>query len=106
MVGGERRHGRRSFAGAQVRSASASRGGGGVVVRGGGLVGRVVNEALEAGLRRGSGAPHHHRDFIGTASATRERVKTGGGLRIEIPVTILLNCTLKRPDVMKAKHAR
>lgn len=105
MVGGERRHGRRGFAGAHVRSASARRGGGRVVVGGGGLVGRVVDEALEAGLGRGSGAPHHHRDFIGTASATRERVKTGG-LGIEIPVTIPLNCTLKRPDVMKAEHTR
>lgn len=79
VVRRERWHSRRRFAGAHLRSPSAGRRRGGVVVGGGGLVGRMVNEALEARLRWGSGAPHHHCDFIGTASATREsddRVKS------------------------------
>lgn len=51
VVGREWRHSRRSFAGAHIRSTSAGRRRGGVVVRGGRLVGRMVNEALEARLR-------------------------------------------------------
>lgn len=50
VVGRERRHSRRSFAGAHVRSTSAGRRRRGVVVRGGRLVRRMVNEALEGRL--------------------------------------------------------
>ena len=69
MVGREWGHGGWGLAGDAHPPARGR--GRGVVVGGGGLVGRPVDETLEAGLGGGARAPHHQTDLVGAVSAMR-----------------------------------
>jgi len=75
VVGRERRHGRRRRAG-DARPPARGRGGG-IVVGGGGLVGRPVDETVEAGLGAGARAPHHHVDFVGAVPVMGDERRVG-----------------------------